>query len=492
MNRSTLKRLLTTACLLGGSAALSSLPASAQSKADLDKVSSSPVPQPAAAHAGSAPQQRAGNLFFTPPPGWKQEGSSEIIACIAPGLAPGDNFRILVLPGEEIKGDFQSAFDKQMRDVRTSLNSQLIAAGKFNELKGPQGSDALARTDIIELPSGVRWTCFLCCLHAGNRFEPIVTFASSAELYRKYLPDVNLFISRLRFVNAAVENARQQAARSQILVAGAPALTQEMVDRYNLFFEWLLDAPMTQEQRRQVQEALSADWKARNHTEIDNALRAVRFQEQIEQKTDSERDLLRASLQPTVLNTLQKQPNNPSARWVMALYDQAHRPIAAGTPSLTRQMTDSFIELLCFLHNQAVGGEPFAVSGDDKEQFARTLAADYSKYRPELQKHIASMPIMWAALRYRWPKLGETDRDAYKNKFRAYLKSIAPDYLKEVPSPHISQAGGQGGGALAEAARRQRQHNNYIFLSNMMTMRHVSMMNAFSNMGNSGYYYTYH
>ncbi|HLK60180.1 MAG TPA: hypothetical protein VKU00_26700 [Chthonomonadaceae bacterium] len=142
------------------------------------------------------------------------------------------------------------------------------------------------------------------------------------------------------------------------------------------------------------------------------------------------------------------------------------------------------------MHNQVVGGEPFSATGDDKEKFARELAAAYGKFTPELQKHIAGAPLLWAALRYQWPKLSDPERDAYKTKLQSYLKTMAPNYLEEVRPP---QTGGHGNGeSAAEAmARHQRQHNNYVFLSNMMTMRHVAMMNAIGNIGNSLYTYTY-
>ena len=479
--------------LLGASLSTGITAVTAQGRADLDKISSSPIPDPAARSAEAAGQERTGNLIYTPPAGWKREAAGEVVAYIAPGLGAGENFRIIVAPGEEITGDFQTAFEKQMGAIRTSLKAQLIGAGKFNELKGPQGSDALGRTDIVELPGGVRWTCFLCLLHTGTRAEPIVAFGSSGELYAKYVPELNRFISRVRFARAAGDSARHEAAKTRILAQGDPPLTQEMVDRYNLFFEWLLDAPMTQEQRQRIQDAVVADWKAGRSTEIQTAVKIVQAQEQIEQKTESERDLLRASMQPKVLDPLRKQPDNESARWVLALYDNAHKPIATGTVPLTRQMADSFIEMLCFMHNQAVSGEPFIATHEDKDQFAKTLAGLFGKYNPELQKHIASMPALWAALRYQWSRLNDTDRSAWKSRFQAYMKNMAPEYLRETHPPQAQQARqGSSGNALADAGRSMRQHNNYVFLSNMMTMRHVATMNVISNFGNSGYHYTYH
>ena len=310
--------------------------------------------------------------------------------------------------------------------------------------------------------------------------DPVLDRVSSSPI-----PDPN---------NRKGEN--REAGKDRVLVEGSegiPALTQEMTDRLTLMFEWLLDSPTTEGQRAQLTEWVVTAWKTQNTEDIQSALKLIDAQRVFEQKPEVERELIRQQISAKLLELVRQKPDEPANRWLLSVYAAAHKPLAPGDPPLTRQMTDAWCEVLCFLRNKIAGDEQLQATQAFKETMARDLAKEYRTYSESWHKHLAGMPLTWAAIRAEWPHLNAEQRDKKKEAWRAYLKQVFPELLTWKPKPPAGNgAGVRPGETYAQAmARLQRQHETFMFMSNMMTMRHVGMMNGIANIGNSGYHYEY-
>src|ERR1700758_1514274 len=105
-----------------------------------------------------------------------------------------------------------------------------------------------------------------------------------------------------------------------------------MVNRGIHLFEWLLDAQMTLEQRAQFPDSLVDSWKANRRDDIDATVNVLNFQDQLNRKTPEERRLLREVLREKYLDLMRQTPNDVLSRWVLNIYDSAHRPIAESNP----------------------------------------------------------------------------------------------------------------------------------------------------------------
>jgi hypothetical protein len=220
--------------------------------------------------------------------------------------------------------------------------------------------------------------------------------------------------------------AAQAAPAAGTLVDGKMLLTGQMVDQFCRFIEWVVDAPLTGEQRQLLQAYLVDGWKKRDKNTIDTAVGLLKLREQVNQLPAEKRELLRAKVQPELLkNWRQQQKYDPSARWILGIYDAAHKPIAPGNPPLTRQVTDAYAEVVSFMASE-VTGNPKATGKEFKDAASKALVASYGRMSAAQQEKLSQFPMLWAALRVAWPTLPEEDRAKLRQQWATSLRSMTP------------------------------------------------------------------
>lgn len=202
--------------------------------------------------------------------------------------------------------------------------------------------------------------------------------------------------------------ARTQArGNDQLPVPGNPPLTHELMDKATRFYELLLDAQMTDEQRADFRTSLVRSWKSHRQAEIDNTMNVLRFEDQLNQKPPAERKVIVEALREKYLAMLRQTPNEAISRWALNIYDSAHRPIATGNPPLTQQEADAYAEFVLFFVTEATGERAFKANRHFKDAVAQTLAAQYSSYSPQQQQQFSQVPLLWQVLRMKWAQLSE-------------------------------------------------------------------------------------
>jgi hypothetical protein len=211
---------------------------------------------------------------------------------------------------------------------------------------------------------------------------------------------------------------------AQLLVSGNPPLTSQMVNRGIRLFEWLLDAQLTIEQRAQFRDSLVDSWKANRRDDIDATVNVLNFQDQLSHKTPEEQRLLREVLREKYLDLMRQTPNAVLSRWVLNIYDSAHRPIADGNPPLTLQVADAYAEFVAFMVTECLRKDAFVPNRHFKDQLAQSLAAKYSSYSGEQQKQFSQIPLLWEALRFRWARLSEPEREAFRQQWKSAALSL--------------------------------------------------------------------
>ena len=306
---------------------------------------------------------------------------------------------------------------------------------------------------------------------------------------------------------AAAEPASAKPAgakdASAVLAAGDPALTRQMVEHTCHFLAYLLEAPLTLEQKAALEKSIVADWKKKDADTIEFVKDACDLRAQIFAKPEAERDLIRKQLQPEILKALRANKGDEGAKWMLAIYDAAHRPLAPGSPPLTRQMTDAYAEVLYFMASEVVG-EKIAPDAEAKATMAKGLASAYAKAPAEMKKTLNQMPILWAAIRVAWPTLPEAEKAAAREQWKKDFQVLAPKLPAASPKTAsaaakpskssgaksgTSSSSSSAGDLSRRMAAMQAMQSAYRTQSQMMWQNHYSRMNSINTMGGNPYRY---
>jgi hypothetical protein len=298
-------------------------------------------------------------------------------------------------------------------------------------------------------------------------------------------------------------------AAETVLVAGDPALTRQMVARYTDFMEWIFDTPLNPSQREYIHRMMVRDFRKNDREAIQQCLDALKLEAALGQYTSPQREYLRKKMLPDVVNGARQHADNPDNRWILALYDAAHRPIAPGNPPLTRQASDAFAEFFCFMASEATG-KPVQADEKFKTAWAERMRQQYPRLGADAHRGFAEMPSAWAGLKLAWPTLPETEKNRLRNQWRQQLQAMAAS-APSTPRRTASQSPMPRRGTpewQAEYERKKaeydayfqetlkqqnalyRQREAYTFLSNLQTINHVGTMNMINTMSGSPYRYT--
>jgi hypothetical protein len=240
-----------------------------------------------------------------------------------------------------------------------------------------------------------------------------MTWLTMEANFAKGAPDVREFI-RVDFQAKVLKDLRADKnspdsqwlaaaydSAHQPIAAGNPPLTESMVSHYSYFIAWLLEIPLTQPLKDRLRTMLLEDWK--KPKEIESDMKELGFQLEMARDENGEVQRLyeRSAIQLDMVKKMRADKRNPDAQWLVAAYDKAHPPIAAGNPPLTRQAADAWTELFCFIRNQS-GAPHMDATPAVKDDFAHTLTENWAKYPPEQQKALSEMSQKWALVHFAW------------------------------------------------------------------------------------------
>jgi hypothetical protein len=276
-------------------------------------------------------------------------------------------------------------------------------------------------------------------------------------------------------------------AQSPVLVKGQPLLTEETVGRLTEFFEWAFDVHLTNDQSQVLRKYAIDSWTRKKKSDMDDIVQTVQQQIDLAKLSAEERRYVRVKIEPELLDQMRAQPNEPMARWALAVYESSHKIIAPGTPPLTRQSTDAYLETLFFMTGEVSGQSPVP---DRKlaDDWAKALAANYPNTSPELKQQIAGMPLFLATMRMAWPRLSESVKAKYREQWAKELKTLLPP-----PTPEVSPAKpgtSRGSESVARAmAEADRHHQANMERSRMFMEYYKERYNINATWGASPYRY---
>jgi hypothetical protein len=276
-------------------------------------------------------------------------------------------------------------------------------------------------------------------------------------------------------------------AQSPVLVKGQPPLTEETVGRLTEFFEWAFDVYLTNDQRQVLRDYAIDVWTRKRAGDINDILEPVKQQIELSKLDARQRAFVRVKIEPELLDQMRKQPNDPMARWALAVYESSHTTIAPGNPPLTRQSTDAFLDAL-FFEVGAVTGD-FAVPDQKlKDDWANALAANYPRMSAALKQQIAGLPLFMATMRMAWPRLSESVKAQYRAQWAVELKPLLPAAPPDAAPSRQATSGGRTSVAQA-MAEQNRRHQAYMSMSSAMMSVYRTNFNTQANFSGSAYRY---
>jgi hypothetical protein len=249
-------------------------------------------------------------------------------------------------------------------------------------------------------------------------------------------------------------------------IAGRPPLTSDMVQRAAHFFQWLLDAPLTPGQQQQFGGAVAQSWLSGRQDEIQSTLQVIQFNDQIMlSKSASEREIVRQTLQPKYIAQLRAQPNNNLSRWLLGIYDAAHKPVAPGNPPLRPQVVDAYVAFLSFTMYQALGNNWSFTGGSFRDAVAQSIIASYPSLKADQQAAMAEIPLQWAQLNDAWPKAPL----AQQQQLRAQWKPALQQFLDNLNRSAAAQPATLGDSNDQLMKKMQNEQTARTFMNNSMT-----------------------
>lgn len=275
------------------------------------------------------------------------------------------------------------------------------------------------------------------------------------------------------------------AGQSQTLVPGNPPLTEEMIGRFAEFFEWAFDVRLTNDQCNVLRKYSVDIWNKQTKSDMDAIVNVVQLQVELSKVDRKQLAVLRANYEPQVLDSMRKQPDEPMAVWALAVYEASHKILAAGTPPLTRQTSDAFLEAVFLMLGEVQGKRDEVPDEQLKNAWAAAMTNSYPRIPDEMKKQIAQMPLFVAQMRLNWPTMPESEKAKHRSAWVEALKPL-------LPAPATAASNNAAGRkmstaeAMAEQNRRFQMHMN---TSNAMMNIYKISYNTQANFSGNPYRY---
>lgn len=439
------------------------------------------------AHAQS--RAREGAALFTPPTGWARVTDADGTRYVSPDKTVSVTFGRAIAYTGSLATPLETvlAEAKKLQQYRVEERQQ----GGTHDASGGSWIGALyTYADTSRNAFAYVW---LTVVGAGGRAVPVTaTFADHATFKGQSA-------TILKMMNAI------SLTTTEVLETGTPPLTRYAVDETTDFVEWLMETPLTVDQRRILETELRGSWRARDKDEIDGIVELLGARDQLAALEPAERDLARQAVIAEGLKEWRKDKKSASAKMLVGIYDASHTPIAKGTPPLTRQGVDAFVEFLYFAATQAAGAPEVSPPDAIKAQLAKSVAKGYAKMSKDQRELIAQMPIIWASLRAGWADLPAADKAQYIDGWKrapvlVQLGTALNPATQATRTAQAQPAGRQGTKATNAAAMQQEamrnqmalqaQQQHFQMMQQMMRQQFESQMMMNSNLGgNTSYSY---
>ena len=97
-----------------------------------------------------------------------------------------------------------------------------------------------------------------------------------------------------------------------------------------------MQVPFTEGQKVTIEEEIRSSWKKNDRKEIDGVAEVLKARQQLAAMKSAERDVVRQSALDGAIKQWRAEKDSPSAKIMIEIYENAHKPIAADRPPTRR------------------------------------------------------------------------------------------------------------------------------------------------------------
>jgi hypothetical protein len=146
---------------------------------------------------------------------------------------------------------------------------------------------------------------------------------------------------------------------------------------------------------------------------------------------EAQADAAREQVQPGLVAAL-RQAGTAFGDLLVGEYDRVNAPLAAGSPALTREVADAFVDVLAFIDGIAAGVEPVPAAEPVRAFWLERMVLAWPRLPGEVRAWLAQMPIDWAKLRYQWAVLPAEQHWQFVQVLQAQLGMAARSVAAQI------------------------------------------------------------
>jgi len=185
--------------------------------------------------------------------------------------------------------------------------------------------------------------------------------------------------------------------------AGDKQLSQDILDQWTAYVEWLIDVPFTQEQRRHFQALFTSDWAklspAAKASFLDKTTKGL--PSQLAHLNNYQRDMRRAERLPPLLNSLLGS-KAAFARWLLEVYQTAHRSggernpvLVPGSPPLTQSMVNQYGDFIEWVLDLKLSG---GLTRPQRQVLGELVVDEWMQMNDDAREHFVEILNHWRAI----------------------------------------------------------------------------------------------
>lgn len=419
---------------------------------------------------------RYGIAIYNVPSTWLRSEKDNLLTFTAPDKTAS----ITLAPSKPLTGTLEQVAQEIMNQARSKpdFREESKPSGGPHNASGGQFLGMLYSYADPARPGQFRYD-WVIVMAGGGRYLTFTTAFNDHNAYKTHGENAGAWINSIT-LTTLTEVER-----------GNPPLTRYMLDDANDFLDWLMQSPLTDAQKATVENEIRGYWQKGDRKEIDGIVEFLKGRQELAAMKPAERDVARQAILELVLKEWRNDKQSPTARMMVEIYDNTHKPLAAGDPPLTQQNVDAFAEFICFAARQTAG-ETKAVRvefpKEMREKLAKDLAANYGNLPDEQKQLIAKMPLAWASIRLLWAELPEAERSQYVEGWKQSPQMV--ELGKAIKASEPVAAAPAAANPMANYYALQAQQQHFRMMSNMMQQFHETRMIMNSNLGgNTSYQY---
>ncbi|HMD35865.1 MAG TPA: hypothetical protein VKH42_12895 [Vicinamibacterales bacterium] len=178
-------------------------------------------------------------------------------------------------------------------------------------------------------------------------------------------------------------------------------ITEALVRRVAEAFAWILDVAIPAQVIALMAGAMLRDAGHDDQASLASLMQLVQLYESVKPQNKETRDAVREMHQPGIVAAL-RQGDEDATRALLALYDAANAPIAAGNPPLTREIANCYLDLLGFVQSLRMNVDWQPLPEAMRGMQLQVIASQYPMLPPPTQAWFGSLPQGWTQMRAAW------------------------------------------------------------------------------------------